>query len=45
MKCKECNENEAVVKKAEISIRYQGKAIEIVADNICFECLQKSMDK
>ncbi len=44
MKCKECCENEAVVEQANISIRCSGKAIEIVADSVCLECLKKSLD-
>ena len=44
MKCKECKKESVIkVKRAEISIRYPKKAIEIVADNICFECLLKSI--
>lgn len=40
MKCKECKKETVIkVKKAEISIRYPKKAIEIVADDICLGCL------
>ena len=38
--CKECGEQViSIVKMAEISIRCAGTAIEIVADDICLNCL------
>ena len=44
MKCKECKKETVIeVKRAEISIRYPKKAIEIVADDICVECLLKAL--
>jgi len=44
MKCKECGKQTVIkVKKAIISIRYPKKAIEIVADDICMECLLKAL--
>lgn len=44
IKCKECNtEILAVVEKIEISLRCPTTAIEIVADNICVACANKSL--
>lgn len=43
-KCKECGKPSIFkVKSAEISIRWPRKAIEIVADNVCLNCLQKAL--
>jgi len=43
-KCKECNKPSIFkVKSAEISVRWPRKAIEIVADDICLNCLQKAL--
>lgn len=43
-KCKECKKESVIkVKKAIISIQYPRKAIEIVADNICIDCLKESL--
>ncbi len=44
MKCKECKKESATkVEEATISIRYPNKAVEVVADNICMECLLKAL--
>ena len=44
MKCKECKkETVTEVKRAEISIRYPKKAIEIVANNICMKCFLRAV--
>jgi hypothetical protein len=44
MRCKECKKETVVeIKKVDISIRYPNKAIEIVADDICMECLLKAL--
>lgn len=46
MKCKECKKETTIeVKGAEISIRYPEKAIEIVADDICMECLLRALQE
>ena len=42
--CKECGEEViAIAKKVEISIRTAGTAIEIVADDVCLDCLRESI--
>lgn len=44
MKCKECKKESVIrIKGALISIRYPKKAIEIVADNVCLECLLNAL--
>lgn len=43
--CKECNGGDAVVERAEISLRYPDTAIEVVVDDVCVECLKKSLKK
>jgi len=43
MKCKECKKREAVIKMAIVSIRYKHTAIEIVCDDVCLRCLEKSL--
>jgi len=45
MKCKECKKREAVIKSAVISIRYKHTAIEIVCDDVCLRCLEKSLKR
>ena len=42
--CRECYKKVTVIaKKIEISIRTAGTAIEIVADDVCLDCLRESI--
>lgn len=42
--CKECGEQASMIaEKADISIRGAGMAIEIVADDVCLDCLLKAI--
>lgn len=44
-KCRECKKpSMSKVKMAEISIRLPRKAIEVVANDVCLECLKKSLE-
>ena len=43
--CKECGDEAIMIaEKVEISIRGAGMAIEIIADDVCLECLIKAIN-
>ncbi len=43
--CKECGEEVIMIaEKVEISIRGAGMAIEIIADDVCLDCLTKAIN-